>query len=234
MSASLIGVGLLMGAASSPHCAAMCAAPCTAALGRCGAARPACALAAWHAGRGLGYAGAGAVAAASVGLLARAADASRVLAPFWTLLQVALLVFGVALIWRGRLPRWVDAAGQRVARRSQAASSVIRFTPRGVPLAAATGVAWTALPCGMLYAALAIAALAPDPLGGAGVMAAYAAGSSIGLFAAPLVLRRLFTPEGGSALRLAGAMLMLSSGWAIWHGLGDTLGAWCAGSVAPG
>ncbi|HRP29776.1 MAG TPA: sulfite exporter TauE/SafE family protein, partial [Burkholderiaceae bacterium] len=68
MSTSLIAAGLLMGIASTPHCALMCGAPCAAIARRCGGPQSTRALAGWHAGRALAYIAAGAVAASAVAL----------------------------------------------------------------------------------------------------------------------------------------------------------------------
>lgn len=64
LDAALIASATLMGLAGTPHCAAMCSAPCTLAAGP----RPARLLA----GRLLGYTAGGAIVAASAEALARA------------------------------------------------------------------------------------------------------------------------------------------------------------------
>lgn len=53
------------------------------------------------------------------------------------------------------------------------------------------GMAWAMLPCGLLYAAVMVAALAPDALGGGLVMLAFAVPGAFGVWGAPMVLRRL-------------------------------------------
>ena len=50
---------------------------------------------------------------------------------------------------------------------------------------------WAFLPCGLLYAALMLATLAPTPAGGAAVMLAFSVPSALGVWAAPWVLRKL-------------------------------------------
>ena len=50
---------------------------------------------------------------------------------------------------------------------------------------------WALLPCGLLYSALVVAALAGSVLGGAAVMAAFAIGTSVTMTAAPWVWLRL-------------------------------------------
>lgn len=228
MSLSLVIAGGLMGLASTPHCAAMCGAPCAAIARSCDPVRPARALAAWHAGRIAAYAAAGAAAAASVGLVAQAAEASALVRPFWILLQVAVVALGLALVGSGRTPGWLDGVAQRIGAAVRPRRDVVRFhARRGSARAALAGLAWVALPCGVLYAALAVAALADGPALGAAVMAAFGAGSAIGLVAAPLLWQRLARIERVATLRLAGALLALGSGWSLWHGLGAPGAEWC-------
>ncbi len=217
-----------MGLASTPHCAAMCAAPCAAITRSCDPQRPARVLAAWHVGRLVAYAAAGAAAAGSAGLLARAAEASAIVRPFWTLLQVAVILLGLALLWTGRTPLWLDGLAQRIGAAVRPRRDVVRLSPRGgASRAALTGLAWVALPCGVLYAALAVAALADGPALGAAVMAAFAGGSAFGLVGGPWIWQRLARVERVATLRLAGALLALGSGWALWHGMGAPGAAWC-------
>ena len=103
--AALIAATTLMGLAGIPHCAAMCSAPCALAAGH----RPLKLLA----GRLLGYAAGGGIAAASAAALARASAGVAFLQPAWALLQAALLLFGLTLLVRGRLPAWVGAVSWR-------------------------------------------------------------------------------------------------------------------------
>jgi sulfite exporter TauE/SafE len=99
--------------------------------------------------------------------------------------------------------------------------------------AGAAGLAWFALPCGLLQSALVMAALADGPTGGAAVMAAFAATSSIGLSMVPLVVRRWVGGRGVSArstswaVRMAGLGLVATSGWALGHGLWERVVALC-------
>ena len=201
LDAALITSATLMGLAGTPHCAVMCSAPCALAGGR----QPARLLA----GRVLGYAAGGAVAAASAQALARASQSAALLQPAWALLQAALLGLGLVLLVRGCMPVWLGAVTWRPQPRH----------------AFMTGMAWVAMPCGLLHAALLLAALAGSPLGGAAAMAGFALASTVGLIAAPAWrarLSRLSRQRGGGdvlALRLAGLALALGSAWALFHGV---------------
>jgi sulfite exporter TauE/SafE len=97
----------------------------------------------------------------------------------------------------------------------------------GVRRAALFGLGWVAMPCAVLYGALALAALAADPWEGAAVMAAFSVGSAPGLAGVPFVWDRLSRMPQTAALRIAGAMLAAGSLWALWHGMEGASGAWC-------
>jgi sulfite exporter TauE/SafE len=230
LNGSLIAAGLLMGLASSPHCALMCSAPCAAITRSCGAGgNTSRALLAWHGGRALAYTLAGAIAASAVALIATWAAGSAVVRPLWTMLQAAVLVLGLALLWTGRMPRWVDGAAQSLGRAvpivGPRATAATRTS--GTRRAALIGLGWFAMPCAVLYGALAVAALGAGPLEGAAVMAAFAIGSAPGLIGLPFIWQRLARVPQTTALRLAGVMLVLGSVWALWHGMEGASGAWC-------
>lgn len=199
---ALIASATLMGLAGTPHCAAMCSAPCALAGGK----RPLKLLA----GRLLGYAAGGVVAAASTEALARATEGVAVLKPAWALLQAALLLLGLTLLLRGRMPVWLG----QLAWRPQPHHAF------------ATGLAWVAMPCGLLHGALLLAALAGSPLGGGAAMAGFALASTPGLVVAPLWRARLLARGAGGemlALRLAGLALAIGAAWGLGHGVWERL-----------
>ena len=219
MSATLVLGALLLGFGGSPHCAAMCGAPCAALTrggGRCAAG--------FHGGRMLGYMSAGALAAVSVSTLGATRDAWPVTRPVWALLHVAVLALGLLLLASGRQPDW------RFGRPPAVLATAGGWAPMSGPArAGAAGLAWVAWPCGLLYGALTMAALANGPLGGAAVMAAFSLGSMPALLAAPLVLNRLTdTRAKAFAVRVAGALLAGSSAWALGHGVWERVLAWCS------
>lgn len=198
MDAALVASATLMGLAGMPHCAAMCSAPCALA----GGPRPAKLLA----GRLLGYAAGGAVAAASTEALARASQGATLLQPAWALLQSALLLLGLTLLVRGRMPAWLGMPQK----------------PPQPRHAFAKGVAWVAMPCGLLHAALLLASLSGSVAGGAAAMAGFALASTPALVIAPLWRARLLKRGTGGdvlALRLAGCALAASAAWGLAHGV---------------
>lgn len=224
-SMALVAGALALGFASSPHCGLMCGSAC-AAISR-GGRHNALAL---HAGRLASYAAAGAVAAASVDALGRWAQMAPMLKPLWTALHAALLVWGLWLIATGRLPsRWGRLSGATPGgwQRMQ-----------GPGRAAGIGLAWVALPCGMLQSGLLLAALANGPVGGASVMAAFWLGAGPVLWLAPTLWLKLAGTGGTAraaagaphwAVRVAGATVAASSLWVLAGGLITQVAAWCFG-----
>lgn len=217
MNASLALTALAMGLVGGPHCLAMCGAPCAAV-----ASSGLRATAGFQFGRLLGYSTLGAVAAASVQALGWLTVQSAALRPVWTMFHVAALLLGLVLLAQARQPIWLEAGARRVWQRARAAGA-----GRG-PMV--LGALWALLPCGLLYSALLVAAMAGDPLAGAAVMALFALGSAITLVAGPWLWLRLrgASPEQGAwGIRLAGLALALSSGWVLWWGLARDGAPWC-------
>lgn len=223
---SLVAAAGLMGLAGLPHCAAMCAAPCAAVAGRGPAAQPL-----FQAARVAGYAAAGALAAASVGLLREGLSYSPVLRPLWTLLHLAALAVGLWMLWRGQWPAWLQ-------RRAAAPSDALPDGWQRIagPLrSAGAGALWIAWPCALSQSALLVAALASTPGQGAAAMALFATVSSPALWLGPTLLRRAGAGSGASAtlvhavwsMRAAGLLLAAGSVWALGHGLWERVAAWC-------
>jgi len=228
--AALIASAALLGLAGTPHCAAMCGAPCAAMVG---SGQPA-SLLAFHGARVASYALGGAVAAASVGALQQLAALSPALRPVWALLHVAALALGLWLLVTARQPEWLGRFG-RVPQPAGVGGAVQPLHgPRpGVLRAALGGGLWVAWPCGLLQSALLVASMANTPAAGAAAMAGFALASSAGLLAAPWAWRRLLAGQGGRSrerwlVRAAGLMLVAASGWTLGHGMWHQVLAYCA------
>lgn len=226
---------LLLGAAGIPHCAAMCGPACAAVVGS--RAAPSGRAAEWgfQVARLVSYAVAGAIAAAGVGLVEAMGSSAPVLRPVWVLLHMAAMALGLWLAITGRQPGWMS----RVLVRQPSGSA---WQPMGGPrdalrarsgAAVAAGLAWVAWPCGLLQSALVTAALANTPLGGAGVMVAFAAASAAGLWWGPWALARVSPGLGGRvtewAVRGAGVLLAVGSAWALGHDVWMRVVAYCFG-----
>ncbi len=240
---SLAAAAALLGLAGTPHCLAMCAAPCAAAQ-RAAGGGPAAALG-WQLGRGLAYTLAGALAAGGAAPLQALVGGQGILRPLFLLMHLATLGLGLWLLLAGRWPAVLETGFEALSlalrRRLPAlrpAAGVIWLQPaaaagpaggsgrpgcgRRALQAAALGGGWILLPCGLLASALILAVQAPGPLAGAAVMAAFALGSGVGLGLLPLLRRSgARAPRAWAqmlALRLAGAALLASGAWMAWQG----------------
>ena len=215
---------LFMGIAGGPHCVAMCGAACAGISRGASGQQSTPALLTFQAGRLAGYALFGAFAAGSVQGLAWLGTNTAVIRPVWTMFHVAAMLLGLVLIWQARQPAWLDGLAQGVWRKARPVLG--RLGPR-VP--AVLGVAWALMPCGLLYSALMVASLSADALEGALIMALFSAGTSLSLTVGPWLLLRLRgNGSGGWGIRLAGIALAATSGWALWMGITNPTGLWCA------
>ncbi len=226
MNESLVSAALLMGLAGGSHCVAMCAAPCNMVIGGRGARAPEGQPvhlvprgghvqrgAAYHAGRLLGYALAGMLAAAAMQSLAWLTQQTSALRPLWTFSHVLVLAWGLAMVFQARQPAWIENAGRLVWRRVQP----LVAAPGGVFFA---GLLWALMPCGLLYSALLLAALSGSVWQGALTMALFGVGSGLWLVAGPWiwerVRRRLNALRADWGTRVAGLLLCGIAGWALW------------------
>lgn len=140
----------------------------------------------------------------------------------WALAHAAALCLGLFLLWQGRQPlwlvRWRAAEGVGVTMLKGATPGTRSLPP------VVTGLAWAALPCGLLQSAWVLAALSPHAATGAAVMVAFSLSTAPGLFAAPVLIAQLRRRPDAARwqprlTRLSGLMLALASGWSLGHGL---------------
>jgi sulfite exporter TauE/SafE len=226
MQSSLAVTALLMGLVGGPHCVAMCGAAC-AGIGQAAGPRKQSALLLFQLGRVAGYAVLGGLAAASLQGLGWLTVHSAALRPVWSLFHVAALVLGLVLLVQARQPVWLEMGARKVWARARSFTS---GAGRGAPLL--LGSLWALLPCGLLYSALMVAALAGSVVSGAAVMALFALGTSVSMFLGPLLWLRLrgspASPATGQwGVRLAGIALAASAGWALWMALAHNAAPWC-------
>ncbi|MDH5708306.1 MAG: sulfite exporter TauE/SafE family protein [Hylemonella sp.] len=223
MQTTLAVTALIMGVAGGPHCIAMCGAAC-AGIGQVAGAHRAQAMWTFQLGRVLGYAAAGALAAASLQAVGWLSVQTAVLRPVWSLFHVAAMMLGLLLLWKAQQPIWLESGARRLWSRVRQFAAT---RGRGGPLV--IGMLWTFLPCGLLYSALLVAALSGQALQGAAVMALFAVGSGLSMMAGSwLWLRLSGSGDGQWGVRLAGLALAASSGWALWMGLVHDQAPWCA------
>ena len=112
MDAALAASALFMGLTGSLHCASMCGPAFGATAARSAPGGLAGTTLSMHAGRLLSYSAAGALVASSTSALGTLQAAGPLLRPVWTLIHVAAIALGLALVWKGRaIPRWLARDG---------------------------------------------------------------------------------------------------------------------------
>lgn len=214
---------LVMGLVGGPHCVAMCGAAC-AGIARAAGAHSTRALWAWQFSRLLGYSLMGALAGGTVQGLGWMGQNTAVLRPLWTMVHVAAFLLGLALLWQARQPAFIDGWAQAIWRKARPVLAAL-----GHKAPVVLGVGWALMPCGLLYSALLVASLSASALDGAVIMASFAQGTMVSLVAGPwLLLRVQSARSGGWGIRLAGLALAGTSGWALWMGMTQPTGLWCA------
>ncbi|MBK7001535.1 MAG: sulfite exporter TauE/SafE family protein [Rhodoferax sp.] len=226
MQSSLALTALFMGLAGGPHCVAMCGAPC-AGIVQASGARKGMALWAFQIGRISGYSLMGGLAAASLQGLGWLTVQSAALRPVWSLFHIVAITLGLVLLLQARQPVLLENAARAVWAKAR---SLAARGGAGSPLV--FGVVWALLPCGLLYSALLVAALAQSISAGAAVMALFAVGTSLSMLLGPWLWLRLWGSSRGQGsgtwgMRLAGAALAVSSGWALWMALAHNTAPWC-------
>jgi len=223
MFSSMTLSALVMGLVGGPHCVLMCGAAC-AGIARSAGERGAWALWKFQLSRVLGYSLLGALAGGTVAGLGWMGAHTAVVRPLWSMVHVAAVLLGLALVWQARQPAFIDQWGQQVWRRAR---PVMARLGAGAPVV--LGVGWALMPCGLLYSALLVASLSASALNGATIMAAFALGSMVSLTAGPWLWLRLRSAGSGAwGIRLAGVALVATSGWALWMGMTQPTGLWCA------
>lgn len=225
-----------MGLVGGPHCLVMCAAPCSVVVGgkadseekvvavRGLQSRQWLRTALFHLGRISGYALLGGIAAVAMESLSWVTSQTTALQKLWTLMHVAVMAWGLAMVVQARQPAWLERAGRSVWARVQP-----WVTAPGGSLAA--GFAWALMPCGLLYSAVLVAALSGGAWQGALSMAAFAVGGAVWLLAGPWLWQlgqsRINAVRAQWGTRIAGFMLISVAGWALWMDLVYKPSLWC-------
>lgn len=233
---SLVWTALIMGLVGGPHCLVMCAAPCSVVVGgkapseekvvavRGLQSRQWLRTALFHMGRISGYALLGGIAAVAMESLSWVTSQTTALQKLWTLMHVAVMAWGLAMVVQARQPAWLERAGRSVWARVQPL-----VTAPGGSLAA--GFAWALMPCGLLYSAVLVAALSGGAWQGALSMAAFAVGGAVWLLAGPWLWQlgqsRINAVRAQWGTRIAGLMLIGVASWALWMDLVYKPSLWC-------
>lgn len=212
---ALIPVAFLAGFFGSGHCIGMCGPLVVLLEGSHSEARAWRIRFGYNLGRGLTYMLLGAIAGAAGLVLTKIAGIDTALRVLRWLAAALVIALGINLLFRLQLLRWLEEGGAALWR---AISPVTRrvLPIRSLPGAVAAGLAWGALPCGLVYSSVALAASTATAVYGALVMSAFwlgtlptllATGAAAGRIA---VLARRDTPR-----RIAGALMIAVGAFAL-------------------
>ena len=192
----IVAAAFLAGLTGAPHCAGMCG-PLLAAQ-----ARGVPATIGWHLGKALTYAALGAVAARAASLVPRLVS----WAPALGLLSWLALVWFSLRLAGARLPRVAFGGEQRLL-------WLVGAVPRraGVFAPVALGALVGLLPCGLVYAALALALAAPSAQVAATAMAAFALGTLPATIAAAWGVRLVAWRSRTARLAMAAAVFVVGT-----------------------
>lgn len=163
----------------------------------------------YNAGRLLFYVLLGAAAGAAGLVLTRIAGIDTGLAVLRILAAMLVVALGLNLLFNLRMLRYLETSGAALWKRlSPLARHVFPIYSPGRALAA--GALWGALPCGLVYSAVAIAATSGSAASGAAVMLAFWLGTLPALLVAGASAQKLSQWSRKPALRkLTGSTLIL-------------------------
>ncbi|HNP62922.1 MAG TPA: sulfite exporter TauE/SafE family protein [Woeseiaceae bacterium] len=210
MTGALIAAAFAAGFFGSTHCIAMCGAIVLLFEGQNSAigGRTLKRLA-YNAGRMLFYVTLGVIAGASGALLmsgfAQGLNVLRIAAS----ILIILLGFNLALDWQAL--RFPEVAGASLWKRlSPLARHVLPIRSTGAAIGA--GFLWGALPCGLVYSAVALAATGGSALSGGGVMFAFWLGTLPALLLAGASAERLNRWKARPQYRRVAGAIMIAFG----------------------
>lgn len=166
---------------------------------------------AFNAGRVASYTLAGAVAGALGSAGATMAGVLSWQVALYVLANGMLILVGLYLAGASAWLARIEAVGAPLWRRLQPLAA--RLLPaRTLPQSFGAGLVWGWIPCGLVYAALAVAVLAGSPERGALAMAAFGLGTLPNLLAAGLAAARLRVFATRRGVRLAAGGVVLGFG----------------------
>lgn len=206
----LLPAAFAAGFFGSTHCLAMCGAVVVLLEGQGAARFPGLPRRlAYNGGRLLFYVVLGVVAGGAGNLLTAGFDAALMLL---RLLAAALIIaLGLTLVidWRGL--RFLESAGAGLWQLvSPLARHVLPISSPATALAA--GFLWGALPCGLVYSAVALAATSGSPQSGGMVMLAFGLGTLPALLVAGASAATLHRLKARRGLRQAAGVVLLAIG----------------------
>jgi sulfite exporter TauE/SafE len=215
----LLAAAATLGFAGSVHCLGMCGGIAAAAGARLGDTGGPAAISrgiAFNAGRILSYAALGGL----IGALAGAAFGQLPVRPLVVAMRglaaLLMLAMGISLL-SGRDLLSLERLGGRLWARLRPLAGRALGLPGSLRFGA-LGLLWGFLPCGLVYSALALAAVAGSAPAGAGTMLAFGAGTLPSMLAVTLAGTAVTRRFAGTRTRTAAGILMIA--FAIWTALG--------------
>jgi sulfite exporter TauE/SafE len=172
--------------------------------------------AAFNAGRIASYAALGALVGAVAGALLGQFPVRPFAITFRLLAALLMLAMGLSLL-SGRDLLSLERLGGRVWRRLRPLAGRVLGLP-GVLRFAVLGMLWGFLPCGLVYSALALAAVAGSGSAGAAAMLAFGVGTLPSMLAVTLAGTAVTRRFAGTRTRMAAGALMIA--FAAWTALG--------------
>ena len=215
----LLGAAATLGLAGSVHCLGMCGGIAAAAGTRLGDGSGPGAIprgVAFNAGRVASYAALGALDGAVAGALLGQFPLRPFAVSLRLLAALLMLAMGLSLL-SGRDLLSLERLGGRVWRRLRPLAGRVLGLP-GALRFAALGMLWGFLPCGLVYSALALAAVAGSATGGAAAMLAFGVGTLPSMLAVTLAGTAVTRRFAGTRTRRAAGALMVA--FAAWTALG--------------
>lgn len=205
---ALLPVAFLAGFFGGGHCFGMCGPVVVLLESRQEAARQWPYRVLYNAGRGLFYMLMGAVAGALGLVLTKVAGVEAGLRLLRWIAAGIVLALGANLLFNWQLLRFLESGGAVIFRAlSPLTRRVLPIT--SPPRALTAGFLWGALPCGLVYSALALAASTGRAAAGAGLMLAFWLGTLPALLAAGASAGKLHAWSRRAALRrIAGAVMI--------------------------
>lgn len=208
----LFAAAATLGLAGSAHCLGMCGGIAAAAATRTGARGSAVQGVVFNLGRMTGYALLGTAVGALAGAAIAGLPGRPVAIGLRLLAALLMLALGLSLL-AGRDLLGLEALGGRLWRRlGPVAGRSLALA--GLPPFVVLGVLWGFLPCGLVYSALSLAAVAGSAAAGALSMLAFGAGTLPSMlavtFAGAAVTRRL---AGLRTRRAAGILMIVFAAW---------------------
>ncbi len=203
----LLPAAFAAGFFGSTHCIAMCGALVLLFEGQRAASGGWLRRLSYNVGRMMFYVTLGVVAGASGALLMSGVGQGLVVLRW--IAGVLLILLGLNLAFDWQSLRFLESAGAGIWKRlSPLARHVLPI--RSVPTALAAGFLWGALPCGLVYSAVALATTSGSAVAGGFVMVAFWLGTLPALLLAGASAERLHRFKSRTSFRrIAGALMII-------------------------